>query len=170
MIPETRTVDPDWLRAQQSEAFVIVQLALDLARKAAHLRADPLQLDQVISVARNSQALVKAADGFAELTKIIDGTHPAIVTPKDPSTDPDDLATVVQNYKIGQFDGDDVIVEKVWDYGTGPDALPDAIEAVSKKLRELPPERRNTAEVFLHLTKDTLPTGTVPGDVGEAFE
>ena len=68
----------------------------------------------------------------------------------------------LRQHPAGHVANGEVIEERVWDYGDGPDALPAAIESVAQRMRELPPEERTAAQVFVLMNRDAGPPGTVP--------
>lgn len=89
----------------------------------------------------------------AELAEIRDGTSEHLVA----AVEPVDLEELARQFQAGMvFDGE-LLVEKVVAYGDGPDALPEAVIALGKRLRGVKPEERDKARLVLLLREDADP-------------
>ena len=149
------SIEPRWWDQTQGQAAKLASNSARVSNLMANIAAgevDPKALPVLMSL----------LEGFSDLAALLDGTSTYLIK-GGPGVDPADLVGIAKAYLAGQVKGDDVIAEQVWDYGDGPDALPDAIESVAKRLRKLPPEKRKAAQVFVLLEKDAgEPTGAQP--------
>ena len=159
------SVQPRWWAQAAEDAQ---KLAKNTARVAALLptiKANELTPQAIDVIDGILETVSNRADALgSELEAVKDGSSIYVIQPGkgDPGAPPIDLLALANAYQFGHVYGGQVIEERVWEHGDGPDALPSAFESIAKKLRALPPEEHKAAQVFLLLDRDAGPKGTTP--------
>jgi hypothetical protein len=155
-------VQPRWWNQALGQVEKLAQSADRVSKLVQTIKADQVSPEALDVLVDLLTGFSDTADSLtAELGAIQDGSSTYIVGDSSGSTPPD-ILSIAQGYLTGHVANGEVIEERVWDYGDGPDALPDAIESVAQRMRELPPEERTAAQVFVLMNRDAGPPGTVP--------
>ncbi len=159
------SVQPRWWAQAAEDAQMLAKTAARLAALLPTHKSSELTPQAIDVIDGILEAVSNRADALgSEFEAVSDGSSIYVIRPGkgDPGADPIDLLALANGYQFGHVYGGQVIEERVWEYGDGPDALPSAFEAVAKQLRGLPPAERKAAKVFMLLDRDADPKGVTP--------
>lgn len=159
------SVQPRWWTQAAEQASKLAINAARVSKLLSSIASDEIAKEAIDVLESNLTDFSETADDLSlELSAIADGTSTYIIKDGegDPGRDPVGVLALAQGYLAGHVIGEDVIEERVWEYGDSDDALPEAFESIAKRLRALPPAKRKAAHVFALLSKDAEPKGATP--------